>query len=84
MWKVILNKAVQRKLARIPNPDRARIIQAIRDFEDNHENLDIKPLVGRSGYRLKVGGWRLLMDIYEDEKIFSVYMLGSRGDVYEK
>ncbi len=41
MWKVILNKAVQCKLARIPNPDRARIIQAIRDLEDNHEKLDI-------------------------------------------
>ena len=84
MWKVVLNKLVQRKLARIPNPDKARIKQAICDLEDKHETLDIKPLVGRSGYRLKVGGWRLLMDIYENEKIFSVYMLASRGDVYKK
>ena len=84
MWKVILHKNVQRRLAKISNPDRDRIKQAIRDLEDKHETLDIKPLTGQDNYRLRVGGWRLLMDIYEDEKIFYVYMLASRGDVYKK
>ena len=37
MRKVILSKTVQHKSANIPNPDRARIIQAIRDLEDKHE-----------------------------------------------
>ena len=84
MWKVILHKNVQRRLAKISNPDRDRIKQAIRDLEDKHETLDIKPLTGQDNYRLRVGDWRLLMDIYEDEKIFYVYMLASRGDVYKK
>ena len=84
MWKVILHKNVQSRLAKISNPDRDRIKQAIRDLEDKHETLDIKPLTGQDNYRLRVGGWRLLMDIYEDEKIFYVYMLASRGDVYKK
>ena len=84
MWKVILHKNVQRRLAKISNPDRDRIKQAISDLEDKHETLDIKPLTGQDNYRLRVGGWRLLMDIYEDEKIFYVYMLASRGDVYKK
>lgn len=84
MWKVALNKLVQRKLERIPNSDKERIKQAIRDLEEKPETLDIKPLVGRDAYRLRVGSWRLLMDVYEDEKIFSVYMLASRGDVYKK
>ncbi len=84
MWKVVLNKLVQRKLEHIPNPDKERIKQAIRDLEDKHETLDIKPLTGRDAYRLRVGGLRLLIDVYEDEKIFSIYMLASRGDVYKK
>ena len=77
MRKVILSKTVQHKSAKIPNPDITRIIQAIRDLEDKHEKLDIKPLVGRSGYRLKVGSRCLLMDI-------SVYMLVARVDIYKK
>ena len=84
MWKVVLNKLVQRKLSRIPNPDKARIKQAICALEDRHETLDIRPLVGRSGYRLKVGGWRLLLDIDYEERTIFVYMLASHGDVYKK
>lgn len=84
MWKVAVNKLVKRKLERIPNPDRERIKQALRDLESKPETLDIKPLTGREAYRLRVGNWRLLMDVYEEEKIFSIYMLAPRGDVYKK
>ena len=84
MWTVNVDKFVDKRLKKIPEPEKSRIQQALDVLEVAPETLDVKPLVGRSGYRLKVGGWRLLMDIYEDEKIFSVYMLASRGDVYKK
>ena len=69
MWTVNVDKSVDKKLKKIPNQDK---------------QLDIKPLVGREGYRLKVGGWRLLMDINEDERVIFIYTLASRGDVYKK
>ncbi len=84
MWTVAINKIVRRKIERIPEPEKTRIKQALKDLETNPELLDIKPLTGRDTFRLRVGGWRLLMDVYEEEKIFSVYMLASRGDVYKK
>lgn len=84
MWTVVINKAVSKKISRIPEPEKTRIKKALKDLETKHDQLDIKPLVGRDAYRLKVGGWRLLMDVFEEEKIFSVYMLASRGDVYKK
>ena len=84
MWTVNVDKTVDKKLKKIPNPDKSRIQQAIDDLEVKPEQLDIKPLVGREGYRLKVGGWRLLLDINEDERVIFVYMLASRGDVYKK
>ncbi len=84
MWTVNVDKTVDKKLKKIPNPDKSRIQQAIDDLEINPGQLDIKPLVGREGYRLKVGGWRLLLDINEDERVIFVYMLASRGDVYKK
>ncbi|MBQ3395004.1 MAG: type II toxin-antitoxin system RelE/ParE family toxin [Synergistaceae bacterium] len=84
MWTVNVDKSVDKKLKKIPNQDKARIQQVIDDLEVKPEQLDIKPLVGREGYRLKVGGWRLLMDINEDERVIFIYTLASRGDVYKK
>ncbi|MBQ3646413.1 MAG: type II toxin-antitoxin system RelE/ParE family toxin [Synergistaceae bacterium] len=84
MWRVNVDEAVERRLKKIPNPDKKRIQHAIDILEYNPEILDIKPLIGHGSYRLRVGSWRLLMDIFEEEKIISVYMLGSRGDVYKK
>ncbi|MBQ7544267.1 MAG: type II toxin-antitoxin system RelE/ParE family toxin [Synergistaceae bacterium] len=84
MWKVALKKSVKNRLERIPNPDKERIKQAIRDLAEKPETLDIKPLKGRDGYRLRVGGWRLIMDVCRDERIFAVHTLESRGDVYKK
>lgn len=84
MWKVALKKSVKQGLERIPNPDKERIKQAICALAENPETLDIKPLKGRNGYRLRVGDWRLIMDIYRDEKVFAVHTLDSRGDVYKK
>ena len=84
MWNVYVDKSVDRKLKKIPNPDKERIQNAIDILEYSPEKLDIKPLIGRPGYRLRVVSWRLLMDMnFETSEIF-VYMLGSRGDIYEQ
>ena len=84
MWTVNVDKFVDKRLKKIPEPEKSRIQQALDVLEVAPETLDVKPLVGRSGYRLKVGGWRLLLDIDFEERIIFVYMLGSRGDVYKK
>lgn len=46
--------------------------------------LDIKPLVGTDEHRLRIGGWRLIMKINEEEKQIFIRALGSCGDVYKK
>ncbi len=84
MWTVIAGKNVRRRLERIPNPDRTRIVQAIRQLENGYELLDIKPLLGQPYHRLRVGKWRLIMDINNDEKFIFIRSLDTRGDVYKK
>ncbi len=84
MWTVITGNAVKRRLAKIPNSDKERIKQAILKLQYKREELDIKPLTGSDEYRLRVGGWRLIMRINEEEKLIFIRALGSRGDVYKK
>jgi len=86
MWNVEIDKAIQNKIKKIPEPEKGRIKQAIIKLGDMPELLDIKKLVGRSGYRLRVGKWRLIIDIYEEyeeKKLISVRSLDSRGQAYK-
>ncbi|MBQ7197220.1 MAG: type II toxin-antitoxin system RelE/ParE family toxin [Synergistaceae bacterium] len=83
MWQVELGNSVKRKLKQIPEPDKERLKEAIRLLRDTPEALDIKKLVGRDDYRLRVGKWRFLMDIDEKEKKIIVNTLASRGEVYK-
>ncbi|MBQ7197579.1 MAG: hypothetical protein IJS40_09250 [Synergistaceae bacterium] len=83
MWQVELGNSVKRKLKQIPEPDKERLKEAIRLLRYTPETLDIKKLVGRDDYRLRVGKWRFLMDIDEKEKKIIVNTLASRGEVYK-
>ena len=82
-WRVSVDRAIVRRLRRIPEPDEGRLIQAILDLGNGPEGADIRPLEGREGYRLRVGGWRILLDMNIQEQTISLYSLGSRGDVYK-
>ena len=82
-WTVVTDKDASRHLTRIPEPDRGRLFAAIEALENGPEACDVRRLVGRSGYRLRVGKWRVLLDIYEESRTIHVTRIGSRGDVYK-
>jgi mRNA interferase RelE/StbE len=44
--------------------------------------LDVRPLVGRSGFRLRVGDWRAIYRVEGDA--IEVVVIAPRGDVYDR
>ena len=40
-------------------------------------------LKGRDGYRLRVGDYRVLIQVQRQERLFIVTNIGPRGDVYK-
>lgn len=44
---------------------------------------DVKKLAGRSGYRLRLGDWRVIYEIDNGQLILLVIDLGTRGDIYK-
>jgi mRNA interferase RelE/StbE len=48
----------------------------------SHRFMDIKKLTGRDGYRLRMGGWRALYRMENDQLIIEVVKIGPRGDIY--
>lgn len=58
-------------------PTRQRIVNAISTLPDG----DVKKLQGQSGYRLRVGDYRILFD--RTENILFIEKIDNRGQVYK-
>lgn len=82
--EVVLQRPAHRYLEKLSLDDRARIINALQILSTgNFNNIDVKPLKGRPGWRLRVGNYRVLFLVEQEKQIFLVTDIGSRGDIYK-
>lgn len=81
-WEVIVPPPAEKKIRAIPHPDKERVLRAI-DALHNGLSGDIKPLVGRAEWRLRVGKLRVLLDVSVKEKIVIVLDVAPRGQIYK-
>jgi len=68
-------------LKRMNQPDKGRIVRALEKLALDPPQGDITSLEGKDGYRLRVGGYRVLFDI--DENMIAVYSIAPRGQAYK-
>jgi len=85
VYKIVFTKRSFKSLRRIPKPVAAQMRSKLVEIAKNpyapHSN--VKKLQGRSGFRLRVGTWRLIYEIQDDQLIILVLKVGSRGDIYK-
>ena len=70
-------------LRRVQASDRERIMNAINLLRiDPYACANVKKLKGRQGYRLRVGDWRVIYEIYDEMLIIRVLEIGQRKEIY--
>jgi mRNA interferase RelE/StbE len=77
----VLSPQAARYLKQLNEPDKSRIIKALKKLELDPPQGDIKSLVGKDGYRLRVGGYRALFDIVGNE--IWIHAIAPRGQAYK-
>ncbi|PLW77881.1 type II toxin-antitoxin system RelE family toxin [Cohaesibacter celericrescens] len=86
MYKVQYKSQAMKSLRRV-QPKRANSIRtAIKKLAEDpdRKDMNVRPLEGRGGYRLRVGDYRVLFDRDDEIKIISIEKIGPRGDVYNR
>jgi mRNA interferase RelE/StbE len=85
MYELLLRKSAVKELKKIPVNDREKIIDALHILAADPADisLDIKKLVGKLGYRLRVGDWRIIYDKDDVLRIVSIYKVGHRKEIYK-
>jgi mRNA-degrading endonuclease RelE of RelBE toxin-antitoxin system len=62
-WTVALAGPARKSLKRMPAGDKARILTALAEMQQNPFQGDIRKLQGLPGFRRRVGNWRILFEI---------------------
>ena len=62
-WTVVLAGPAKKSLKRIPAGDKTRILAALAEMQQNPFQGDIRKLQGLSGFRRRIGDWRIFFEI---------------------
>ena len=86
MYQLKYRRQARNYLARLPFKIKSRIVDKLHEIQNNADDpaLDIDKLKGESGYRLRVGQYRIIYTRYEDQLIIEVVKIRPRGDIYKR
>ncbi|MEX2497762.1 MAG: type II toxin-antitoxin system RelE/ParE family toxin [Wenzhouxiangellaceae bacterium] len=85
MYQVLFQKSAIKGLRRMPRKIAGRIVSELERIAASPMNYseDWKKLKGSNYWRLRVGRYRAICDIRDDELVLLVIHAGPRGDVYK-
>lgn len=84
MHRILYKKKALKALAKMPKPLADRFRSAFSAIaQGQHRQLDIKPMEGVGGFRLRIGDYRAVYEIDNGRLIVTVFNIGGRGDIYK-
>jgi mRNA interferase RelE/StbE len=82
MYEIKVRGRARKQILRIPPPHFQRIKEQIAALAQNPRPAGAKKLVGETGYRIRIGDYRVLYEIDDDMRRITIYRVGHRRDVY--
>lgn len=76
----LLDRRTRRQLDRIQEPDFTRIAEAILELEDNPRPPGCRKLRGLEGWRIRIGNWRVIYHINDQERVVTVVEVRRRRE----
>ncbi len=86
-WRIEVKPSAEKQYLRLDRITRRRIKETLRELENTERLLAhprLRPLTGKlkGDYRVRIGGWRILLTPDRESKLLLVYAILPRGDVY--
>ena len=82
MYSIIFNPFAEKQLKKLDNNLQIRILDVLNRIRIRPHHF-IKRLVGSPYFRLRVGDYRIILDIQNDKLVIVVVELGHRKNIYD-
>lgn len=84
-YRIVFKPSAQRAFFALPKDVQKRIDKRLLSLQDNPRPAGIKALTGEPGvYRLRIGDYRVLYEIHDDQVLVLVLRIGHRREIYRK
>ena len=86
-WRIEVKPSAERQYLRLDGPTRRRVKEVLRELENSEApplHPRVRPLTGslKGDWRVRVGGWRILVTPDQESRVLHVYAILPRGDAY--
>ena len=82
-YEVLFSDLALKQLRKLDREMRQRIITTIERIRIRPDTY-IRKLIGDVGYRLRVGNYRVILDIDKEQLVILILRIGHRRNVYEE
>ena len=82
-YKIVFKKPALKALEEIDEPYYSAIKKAISNLSDNPRPNGYIKLKGREGYRIRVGPYRIVYNIFDNILTVQIVNVGDRKDIYD-
>ena len=82
MYAIAILRRAQKELADLPRDVYVRTRDAIRALAEEPRPPGSKKLAGRTGWRVRVGSYRVVYEIDDQNRSITIMHIGHRRDVY--
>ena len=81
-YAVLMLRRAQAQLAKLPSEVYESVKVAIRNLGDEARPHGCKKLIGREGWRVRVGDYRIIYEIDDARKVVTILDIGNRREIY--
>jgi len=81
-YTVLILRRAQKELAQVPTQSYERVRDAIRALAGDQRPRGCLKLTAREGWRVRVGDYRVVYEIDDQERTITILHVGHRREVY--
>jgi mRNA interferase RelE/StbE len=82
IYSVLILRRAQKELSDLPKDIYPRVSESLQALSNDPRPSGCLKLKGREGWRIRVGNYRVLYKIDDEQKTITIMHIGHRRDVY--